>query len=156
MLTANKIYGILTALILGWFFFDNTFFVDEKAKFMEITETDSIIGIVDNLLMKHEETKELDSLKLDSLAQIANKMKFSATDVSMIREAMEHHETEAIKTAIELATMDSTIYRYHYIDSMVVKEVQKEIVIYDTIHEQVVVYDTLQGTGWKLKRKRRK
>jgi len=37
-----------------------------------------------------------------------------------------------------------------------VKEVQKEIVIYDTIHEQVVVYDTLQGTGWKLKRKRRK
>jgi len=155
MLSANKIYGILAIGLVCWMIADSSMDNGKIQQFRDI-ELDSIFSIVDKVLIDHEVSLEKDSLILDSLAHIASVMKFSAFDVDMIMSAMQDHETEAIETAIELATVDSTIYRYHYVDSVVIRKVVKEIIIYDTIHEPLVIFDTIQGTGWKRKNKKKK
>jgi hypothetical protein len=154
VLSANKIYGILAAGLVCWLVMDSSY-NDNKLKQFKTIELDSVFNIMDKVLMDHEIGLERDSFTLDSLARIANVMKFSAFDVDMIMTAMKDHESDAIETAIELATLDSTIYRFHYIDSIRLNYIDSTVIVYDTIHEPFVVYDTTKGTGWKRKRRRK-
>jgi len=151
VLSANKIYGILAAGLVCWLVMDSSY-NDNKLKQFKTIELDSVFNIMDKVLMDHEAGLERDSFTLDSLARIANVMKFSASDVEVIMTAMQDHESEAIEQALVKAAIDSTIYRINYIDSTITTV--KQVIILDTIHKPFVVYDTIKVTGWKRKRKR--